>query len=44
MALPYFGHESACEDKLSHRCLVDVLKGEFETLVVHDLQRLHSCK
>jgi hypothetical protein len=44
VALPYFGYESACEDKLSHRCLVDVLKGEFETLVVHDLQRLHNCE
>ena len=44
VALPYFGHESACEDKLTHRCLVDVLKGEFETLVVHDLQRLQNCE
>jgi hypothetical protein len=42
VALPYFGHESVCEDRLSHRCLVNVLKGNFETLVVHDQQRLHN--
>lgn len=50
LLLPYYGHETVVHSKTAHDCLVSVLKGNFEEIMLSDLKsrtmlsNLHAVK